>query len=106
MILYCVRVARGNDAWIPTSRDNALHIPRKINTIIDYLVKLKRLDFIGGRNDRTYGGRFSQTSRIRPTVKLQKLFIECSAKDFDFHQHEAETIILNDFDTDAEGNII
>ena len=106
MILYCVRVARGNDAWIPTSRYNALHIPRKINTIIDYLVKLKRLDFIGGRNDRTYGGGFSHTSRIRPTAELHKLFIKCASTEFDFHFDKAETIILNDFDTDAEGNII
>ena len=104
--LLCVGVARGNDAWTPTSRYNALHIPHKINTVIDYLVELKLLDFIGGRNDRTYGGRYSHTSRIRPTAKLHKLFIKCSATEFDFHQQEAETIILNDFDTDAEGNIV
>ena len=104
--LLCVGVARGNDTWTPTSRYNALHIPHKINTVIDYLVELKLLDFIGGSNDRIYGGRFSHTSRIRPTTELHKLFIKCSATEFDFHQHEAETIILNDFDTDAEGNII
>ena len=28
--LLCVGVARGNDAWTPTSRYNALHIPKKL----------------------------------------------------------------------------
>lgn len=102
----CIGVPRGNDHWTPTSRYNALHIPKKINTVIDYLVDLDLLDFIGGRNDRKYGGRFSHTSRIRPTAKLHKLFIKCSATEFDFHHDKAETIILNEFDTDAEGNII
>ena len=75
--LLCVGVARGNDAWTPTSRYNALHIPKNINTVIDYLVDLKLLDFIGGRNDRTYGRRFRHTSRIRPTAELHKLVIKC-----------------------------
>ena len=104
--MLCVGVARGNDAWTPTSRYNALHIPHKINTVIDYLVELKLLDFIGGRNDRTYGGRYSRTSRIRPTAKLHKLFIKYSATEFDFHQQEAETIILKEFDRDREGNTV
>ena len=58
------------------------------------------------KNDRTYGGRYSHTSRIRHTAKLHKLFIKCSATEFDFHQQEAETIILKEFDTDREGNIV
>ena len=103
----CTGVARSDGAWAPNSRYNAIRIPKKINTLIDQLVELGFLDFIGGKNDRKWGGKYSRTSRIRPTPKLTALFLNCTATIFDFHKHkDTETIILNEFDTDREGNVI
>ena len=103
----CIGIARGDGAWRPTSRYNATHIPKKLNDVVDHLVEHGFLLFIGGSNDRQYGGRFSRTSRIKPTTTLRRLFAECQASEFDFSKHEeTETIILNEFDIDADGNVI
>ena len=63
--------------------------------------------FVGGSNDRKFGGRYGHTSRIKASGCLIKLFKECSVSEFEFNKHsDTETIILNEFDTDTEGNII
>jgi hypothetical protein len=78
-----------------------------LNDVVDHLVVHGFLLFVGGSNDRQYGGRFSRTSRIKPTVVLRRLFADCQATEFDFSKHtETETIILNEFDIDSEGNVI
>jgi hypothetical protein len=103
----CIGIARSDGAWRPTSRYNATHIPKKLNDVVDHLVEHGFLLFVGGSNDRQYGGRFSRTSRIKPSDKLHRLFADCQASEFDFSKHEeTETIILNEFDIDAEGNVI
>ena len=78
-----------------------------MNDVVDHLVEHGFLLFVGGSNDRQYGGRFSRTSRIKPSDKLRRLFADCQASEFDFSKHEeTETIILNEFDVDADGNVI
>ena len=100
-------IARSDGAWRATLRYNATYIPKKLNDVVDHLVEHGFLLFLGGSNDRQHGGRFSRTSRIKPSDKLHRLFIDCQASEFDFSKHEeTETIILNEFDVDADGNVI
>lgn len=103
----CIGVSRNNNSFKPNSRYNALHIPYKINTIIDHLVELDFLHFRNGSYDRTNDGRHSRTSRIRATIKLENAFEKCLANQFDISSHYAEeTVTLNEFDLDLEGNPI
>ena len=103
----CIGVSRSDGTWKPSSRYNAINIPKKVNDLIDLLVECDLLLFVGGSNDRKFGGRYGHTSRIKASGCLIKLFKECSVSEFDFNKHsDTETIILNEFDTDTEGNII
>ena len=100
-------VARNNNSYVPTSRYNSLHISYKIVQIIDYMVELNYLDFVMGSNDRTHNGWHSFSSRILPSNILKAEFGKCTATLFDIYKHKDEvTLILSDFDTDAEGNLI
>ena len=102
-----IGIARSDGAWRPTLRYNATYIPKKLNDVADHLVEHGFLLFLGGSNDRQHGGGFSRTSRIKPSDKLHRLFIDYQASEFDFSKHEeTETIILNEFDVDADGNVI
>ena len=103
----CIGVSRSDGTWKPSSRYNAINIPKKVNDLIDLLVEGDLLLFVGGSNDRKFGGRYGHTSRIKASGCLIKLFKECSVSEFEFNKHsDTETIILNEFDTDTEGNII
>ena len=103
----CIGVSRNNNSFKPTSRYNALHIPYKINHIIDHLVELDFLEFRNGSYDRTNNGQGNRTSRIRAKIKLERAFASCSASLFDIQSHfKEETVILNEWDLDREGNPI
>ena len=67
----CIGVNRNSNAYKVDTRYNALHISRKIVSLIDVLVEANYLDYIHGSHDRVNNGRFSRTSRIRPSLKLQ-----------------------------------
>lgn len=100
-------VPRSKNSYVPTSRYNQLHISFKIVPVIDYLIELDYVDFVNGSNDRTHNGWHSFTSRIRPSRILQAEFGKCTATLFDINKHHNEVaVILSDFDTDVEGNLI
>jgi hypothetical protein len=101
----CIGVNRNSNAYKVDTRYNALHISRKIVSLIDVLVEANYLDYLPGSHDRVNDGMFSRTSRIRPSLRLQDKFIELSLSPFDVvHNHQQETVILTDYETDEEGN--
>ena len=100
----CIGVNRNSNAYKVDTRYNALHISRKIVSLIDVLVDANYLDYVHGSHDRVNNGRFSRTSRIRPSLRLQDKFTELSLSPFDVtHNYLQETVILTDYETDAEG---
>ena len=101
----CIGINRNNNAYRVNSRYNALHISRKILDVVDVLADTGYLDYLHGSHDRVNNGRFSRTSRIRPSLKLQDKFKELSVSPLDVDQHyQQQTVILTDYETDAEGN--
>ena len=101
----CIGVNRNSNAYKVDTRYNALHISRKIVSLIDVLVDGNYLDYLHGSHDRVNNGRFNRTSRIRPSLKLQDKFSELSLSPLDIdHNYLRETVILTDYETDAEGN--
>ena len=102
-----VAIKRGNGDFSPTSRYNALHVSKMMPVIVDALMDTDYLDHVPFSNDRTYGGRFSRTSRYRANAKLQGLFKGLTVTLFDIEGHKKEeTIVLTDFETDEEGKFI
>jgi len=100
-------VARSANAYAPTSRYNALNVSFKIVPLIDGLVELGYLEFLGGSNDKNHSGWNSFTSRIRPSHILKVEFGKCNAELFDIYKHKSKiAVILSDFDTDIEGKLI
>lgn len=100
-------ISRSKNSYAPTSRYNKLHISFKLVQVIDYLIELDYVDFVNGSNDKTHNGWHSFTSRIRPSKILQAEFGKCTATLFDVNKHHDEVaVILSDFDSDAEGNLI
>ena len=100
-------VARSANAYAPTSRYNSLNVSFKIVQLIDGLVELGYLEFVGGSNDKTNDGWNSFTSRIRPSYVLKVEFGKCTAEQFDIFKHKSKiAVILSDFDTDIEGKLI
>ena len=100
-------VGRSSKSYAPTSRYNSLNISFKIVQLIDGLVELDYLEFAGESNDKTDDGPNSFTSKIRPSHILKVGFGTCSAELFDIHKHKSKiALILSDFDTDIEGNLI
>ena len=100
-------VARSANAYAPTSRYNSLNISFKIVQLIDGLVELGYLEFVGGSHDKTNDGWNSFTSRIRPSHILKVEFSKCNVEQFDISKHKSKVaVILSDFDTDVEGNLI
>ena len=101
----CIGINRNNNAYRVNSRYNALHISRKILDVVDVLADTGYLDYLHGSHDRVNNGRFSRASRIRPSLKLQDKFKELSVSPLDVDQHyQQQTVILTDYETDAEGN--
>ena len=101
----CIGVNRNSNAYKVDTRYNALHISRKIVSVIDVLVETNYLDYIHGSHDRTHNGKFSRTSRIRPSLQLQDKFSELGVPELSIAQnYQQETVILTDYETDAEGN--
>ena len=101
----CIGVNRNNNAFQVNWRYNALYISRKIVDVVDVLVDTGYLDYRHGSHDRTHNGKFSRTSRIRPTLQLQDKFAELSLSPFDIvYNYQEETVILSDYETDEEGN--
>ena len=101
----CIGINRNNNAYRVNSRYNALHVSRKIVDVVDVLADTGYLDYLHGSHDRVNNGRFSRTSRIRPSLKLQDKFKELSVSPLDVDQHyQQQTVILTDYETDAEGN--
>ena len=101
----CIGVNRNSNAYKVDTRYNALHISRKIVSVIDVLVETNYLDYIHGSHDRTHNRKFSRTSRIRPSLQLQDKFSELGVPEFSIAQnYQQETVILTDYETDAEGN--
>lgn len=105
--LLWVAVARGNGAYTPKSRYNALHISKTIVKVIDVLLAHDFLDYSPFYHDRKTGGRSSRTSRYRASPKLQAMFrdLTVSLHDVDHHADE-EVVILSDFMTDDQGAFI
>jgi hypothetical protein len=102
-----IGISRSNNSYTPKSRYNGLHISKDILEVVDALVAIDLLDHHNFRNDRMYGGRFSRTSRYRPSKKLQDRFSKLQDLVFDISYNEKEeTIFLTDFDTDELGNFI
>ena len=100
-------VARSANAYAPTSRYNSLNISFKIVQLIDGLVELGYLEFVGGSHDKINKGWHSSTSRIRPSHILKVEFSKCNVEQFDIGKHKSKVaIILSDFDTDVEGKLI
>ena len=100
-------VPRSANAYAPTSRYNSLNVSFKIIQLIDGLVELGYLEFVGGSNDKTYDGWNSFTSRIRPSHILKVEFAKCTAEQFDIYKHKSKVaVLLSDFDTDIEGKLI
>ena len=100
-------VARSANSYAPTSRYNSLNISFKIVQLIDGLVELGYLEFVGGSHDKTYDGWNSFTSRIRPSHILKVEFSKCNVEQFDIGKHKSKVaVILSDFDTDVEGKLI
>ncbi len=102
-----IGISRSNNSYTPKSRYNGLHISKDILEVVDALVAIDLLDHHNFRNDRMYGGKFSRTSRYRPSKKLQDRFSKLQDLVFDISYNEKEeTIFLTDFDTDELGNFI
>ena len=101
----CIGVNRNSNAYKVDTRYNALHISRKIVSLIDVLVEANYLDYLHGSHDRVNYGMFSRTSRIRPSLQLQDKFssLVLSPLGID-HNYLQETVILTDYETDEEGN--
>ena len=103
--ILCIGVNRNSNAYKVDTRYNALHISRKIVSLIDVLVEANYLDYLPGSHDRVNDGMFSRTSRIRPSLRLQDKFTELSLSPFDVvHNYQRENVILTDYETDEEGN--
>ena len=101
----CVGISRNNNSYSVNSRYNALHISRKIVDIVDVLVTEEYLDYLHGSYDRTNNGKFSRTSRIRPSLQLQDKYAKLVLSPSDIeHNYLQETVILTDYETDEEGN--
>ena len=101
----CIGINRNNNAYQVNSRYNALHISRKIVSLIDVLVEGNYLDYLHGSHDRVNEGMFSKTSRIRPSLQLQDKFSKLVLSPLEIeHNYRQETVILTDYETDAEGN--
>ena len=101
----CIGVSRNSNAYKVDTRYNALHISRKIVSLIDVLVEANYLDYLHGSHDRVNNGRFSRTSRIRPSLKLKDKFSELGVSALSIaHNYQQETVILTDYETDEEGN--
>ena len=100
-------VARSANAYAPTSKYNSLNISFKIIQLIDGLVELGYLEFVGGSHDKTNDGWNNFTSRIRPSHILKVEFSKCNVEQFDIGKHKSKVaVILSDFDTDLEGKLI
>ena len=101
----CIGVNRNSNAYKVDTRYNALHISRKIVSLIDVLVEANYLDYLHGSHDRVNYGMFSRTSRIRPSLQLQDKFssLVLSPLGID-HNYLQETVILTNYETDEEGN--
>jgi len=101
----CIGVNRNSNAYKVDTRYNALHISRKIVSLIDVLVEANYLDYLHGSHDRVNDGMFSRTSRIRPSLQLQDKFsgLVLSPLGID-HNYLQETVILTDYETDEEEN--
>lgn len=101
----CIGVNRNSNAYKVDTRYNALHISRKIVSLIDVLVEANYLDYVHGSHDRVNNGRFSRTSRIRPSLQLQDKLTKLGVLALSIaHNYQQETVILTDYETDAEGN--
>ena len=88
----CIGVSRNNNSYQVNTRYNALHISKKIISILDVLVMKEYLDYLHGSHDRTHNGMFSRTCRIRPSLKLQNKFAELSLSPLDIdHNYQEET---------------
>ena len=100
----CIGVNRNSNAYKVDTRYNAIHISRKIVSLIDVLVEANHLDYLHGSHDRMHNGKFSRTSRVRPSLQLQDKFsgLVLSPSDIE-HNYLQETVILTDYETDAEG---
>ena len=79
-------VARSANAYAPTSRYNGLNVSFKIVLLIDGLVELGYLEFLGGSNDKNHNGWNSFTSRIRTSHILKVEFGKCNAELFDIYK--------------------
>ena len=100
----CIGVNRNSNAYKVDTRYNAIHISRKIVSLIDVLVEANHLDYLHGSHDRMHNGKFSRTSRVRPSLQLQDKFSGLVLSPLDIeHNHLQETVILTDYETDAEG---
>ena len=101
----CIGINRNNNAYQVNSRYNALHISRKIVDVVDVLADKGYLDYRHGSHDRTHNGKFSRTSRIRPSLQSQDKFSVLSLSPLDIdHNYLQETVVLTDYETDEEGN--
>jgi len=101
----CIGINRNNNAYQVNSRYNALHISRKIVDVVDVLAGTGYLEYRHGSHDRTNNGMFSRTSRIRPSLQLQDKFAALSLSPLDIdHNHQQETVILTDYETNEEDN--
>ena len=68
------------------------------------LVEVNYLDYAHGSHDRVNNGRFSRTSRIRPSSQLRDKFTELSVPTLSIaHNYLQETVILTDYEADEEG---
>lgn len=100
-----IGISRDNNSFTPKSRYNGLHISKEILKIVDALVAIGLLDHRNFHHDRVYGGKFSRTSRYRPSKKLQDRFSKLQDLVFEISFNEKkETIVLSDFETDEEGS--
>ena len=100
-------ISRSNNSYVPTSIYNGLHISKVIIKVVDILLDRGWLEHYAFRHDREYGGRYSRTSRYRPSKQLQDQFSKLTLTLFDIEHHANEaTVILTDFETDATGEII
>jgi len=101
----CTGVNRNSNAYKVDTRYNAIHISRKIVSLIDVLVEANYLDYLHGSHDRAYNGKFSRTSRVRPSLQLQDKFSGLVLSPLDIeHNYLQETVILTDYETDEEGH--
>ena len=100
-----VGINLNNNSYAVNSRYNALHISRKIGDVSKLLIQAGYLDFARWSNPRQNQNLPSRTSRIRPSLQLQDKFTELSVPTLSIaHNYKQETVILTDYETDAEGN--